>query len=613
MSAAVSVITGAPGLLAAHLVLSQQARGRAVAYRLSAADALRFASLVAGVATDSGGSAVEPEEAGPLAGAEIWHFIAPGEPIERDWLEALRDADVAALNIVETPYCGGGRWRWLLAPQACADAGDPGAAGIGCVRRFRTSLTIGAAPADDIAGDSAQEGVLHFLAVLFDLKTEIEERTGDFFDYHALRCAIDRSAPVAILPVERAATMIASIADKADGGSFTIAAADTMAGEDFLDLVGDAYDLSLLGSPAAGGAEATSLDTLFDLRLMQFGAQLVAPDRAEAERAWALAGIDAADMRFGPSDLTQHIAVARSRQQRADWRTSATPLERRHAERDAQRIAYDRVGDSGPALVFVNALGQGSEAWSRLGRRLAADFRVLGWDLRGLDATDPVMTTADHVADLAAILDAEQVDRAHLVAWCTGPKIAIEFARRFASRTGAMVLLNTTLKGGSTPAALDTAYERNFGSLCDVLARRPAMASSMLASLTANAWGDAEQPIEDAAATVLAMMNADLRDPVLRPFRDEESMLRYAAQLAEFWRLDVRHAAKDIDAPVLLVAAEFDRVASVESSLFAGALFAHSQIVQVPGATHYLLYDRADHIAKLINWFIRSGQSIGLS
>lgn len=610
MPAAVSVITGAPGLLAAHVVLAQQARGRSIAYRLSPARATRFASLVAAVATNSGGWAEEPEAAGPLAGADVWHFMTPGEPIERGWIEALRDADIAALNIVETPYCGGGRWRWLLPSRACLEAGDPGAAGICCVRRFRTTLTVGAAPADVTLDDIAQEGVLHFLAVLYDIKTEIEERTRDFFDYHALRCAIDPSAPVNILPVERAATMIATIADRQDGGSFTIAAADTMAGEDFLDLAGDAYDLGLLCGPAAKGAEATSLDTLFDLRLMEFGAQLIAPDRAEAERGWALAGIDPADMRFGPSDLIQHIVVARSRQQRTDWRTAPNAFERRYAERDAQRIAYDRVGDAGPALVFVNALGQGSEAWSRLARLLAADFRVVGWDLRGLDATDPVMTTADHVADLAAILDAEQVDRAHLVAWCTGPKIAIEFARRFASRTGAMVLLNTTLKSEATPAALDTAYERNFGSLCDVLARRPAMASSMLASLTANAWGDAEPPTGDAAATVLAMLNAGLRDSVLRPFRDEQSMLRYAAQLADFWRLDVQKAAKDIDAPVLLVAAEFDRVASVDSSLFAGGLFAHSQVMQVPGATHYLLYDRADHIAKLINWSIRAEQSI---
>jgi pimeloyl-ACP methyl ester carboxylesterase len=108
----------------------------------------------------------------------------------------------------------------------------------------------------------------------------------------------------------------------------------------------------------------------------------------------------------------------------------------------------------------------------------------------------------------------------------------------------------------------------------------------------------------DASATVLATINRDLQKSVLRPFRDPGSGLRYVRQLIDFWSHDVRNVAARIDIPVLLFASEYDRVATPEASEWASQMFPRARLLQAQGATHYFLYDRADVVARMVEWFI---------
>jgi pimeloyl-ACP methyl ester carboxylesterase len=607
-----TAIVGSPGLLAAHIVTLQRVKLRSVGYLASAAEFARFVELLDTLArergVDASNAALErlsaPQE---LAGAQVWHFLPSGDGIERGWLEAMRWAGVAALNIVESPYCGGQRWRWLLPKPDSSDAGDPRAAGIAPVRHFRTTLTIGTAPHQDIA----QEGVLHFLATLFDLKTEIDERVDDFFEYRALRCPVDPDASVNILPVERAAAMIEVIAESAQDGDFLIAASSDMTGEEFLSVVSDAYAVSLLGIGAAPQDTAeTSLDGLFDRRLMNFARHLVQPPHTAAKRTWALAGIAPDESRLDRVTFERLVREARRRQENAHRTLAARAIAAgasgsvRRVRRDGQELIYSRLGNEGPTVTLINAIGQGPQAWTRLSHLLSSRFRVLSWELRGLDCEHPTMSVVDHVADLSAILDEEGVDVAHLVAWCTGPKIAVEFARCFPARVGSLMLLNTTMKCAATPSTLDTLSERNFESLCRMLVQQPAMAASVMSSLIASAQVTEGNLPDPEGTGVLAIMNRYLRQPVLRPFRDPLSLVRYAGQLTDFWTVDVSTAASEVRVPVLLLASEFDRVAAPESSEWVSRLFPNVRFLRVPGATHYFLYDRADVIARTIEWFI---------
>ncbi len=604
------VVAGSPGLLAAHLVVRLGTWGCRIGYLGPPGEHARFADLARWVAADRSdggdpGPCVERLELEALGGAEIWYFRSPIETLpvddtERVALDALRGAGIDALNLVTTPFSGGQAWRWLL-PLRAGDA--PGDLSVtGGVRHFRTALTIGTAPASDIA----QEGVLHVLTVLFALKAEFEARAADLFDYRALRCPIAPDAPINILPVEVAAAMVLAIADRPpDGGTEHIIAATTdLDGETFLETVGSAYDVGLLGGvPAPGATGGTSLDTLFERRLAGFAMQAALSPHADDAPPDGPA--------FDGARFAALVGATRDRQA-ADQRameacTAAAPDWSDEVARDGHPLRYNYVGESGAVLVLINALGQGQEAWSRLVAHLSRRFRVLSWDLRGLAACDPVMTITDHVDDLAAILDHARADRAHLVAWCTGPKIAAAFANRFPARVASLTLLNTTIKSGITPAALDTPYERNFESLCRALDQRPAMAGPIRASLTASAdVAEGDLLGDDAGAAdsaVMLAMNRALRRPVLRPFDSDATLLRYAAQVTDFWHDDASISLKALSKPVLILAAEYDSVATAKSSIFVADVISQTTTTTISGATHYFLYDRADHTARLIEWF----------
>jgi len=606
------VITGFPGLLAAHVVSRFNDKGLRVGYLIEGNHCDQFDELVASL--HAGGhlgsstlptiSACHPDQ---IAGAEIWYFAGFEAYPDRQFCDRMREAGILAITVVATPFGGGQRWQWILPKSRMSRNPDSLPDVRGFERHFRTSLTIGAAPAMDIA----QEGVLHFLATLSDLKFEIDERVDDFFEYHGLRCPVSADRQINIVPVEVAAAMIVSISESQAMGDFLIAAADSMSGEDFLEIIGDAIGIGLQDCSFAPNAKPDDLDRLFDQRLIDFATYLPLPEPGECARAWSLAGMDPEAMRLDRPRFIKLVESAgcQAHQAHTDFCNEASALatERCAIDREGHRLQYSRSGSSGPVVILVNAFGQGQEAWSRLTALLSKRFRVLSWELRGLDAEHPRMCVQDHVDDLTAILDAENANCANLIAWCTGPKIALEFARQFPPRTGAMVLLNTTLKCASTPPEIDTPYERNFESLCRMLAQRPAMAPSIRDSLVAGASPKTTGNTADDEPEVLLRMNRDLRQAVLQPFRDSSSVIRYAEQLIDFWSVDLNSLCATTR-PVLLLASEFDEVASPDSSELAARYLPNARAVLIPGATHYFLYDRADSVARAAEWFFSTAQ-----
>ena len=74
--------------------------------------------------------------------------------------------------------------------------------------------------------------------------------------------------------------------------------------------------------------------------------------------------------------------------------------------------------------------------------------------------------------------------------------------------------------------------------------------------------------------------------------------------MTDFWRYDINDVASQVDVPILLLSSEYDRIASPKASEWAHGLFPRARLVHAPGATHYFLYDRADVVARMIEWFV---------
>jgi O-succinylbenzoic acid--CoA ligase len=133
-----------------------------------------------------------------------------------------------------------------------------------------------------------------------------------------------------------------------------------------------------------------------------------------------------------------------------------------------------------PLVVLLHATLSTGRQLAPLARALAApgDLRVVAPDRRGSGERrlDPprAVAMAEHVSDLAALLDAEGVGRAILVGHSFGGVVALEAAVRLSERVAAVV-----------------AYEPPYGPLADERARR---GFAVLARATVNAAAEGGPP-----------------------------------------------------------------------------------------------------------------------
>src|SRR5690606_34739879 len=100
--------------------------------------------------------------------------------------------------------------------------------------------------------------------------------------------------------------------------------------------------------------------------------------------------------------------------------------------RDGVVLHYRLTGPIGaPALALVNSLGTDARIWDGVIAALSGRFRILSYDKRGHGLSDVPSgdyTLADHIADLAALLDHSGIDKLALGGVSVGGLIAQGFA-----------------------------------------------------------------------------------------------------------------------------------------------------------------------------------------
>lgn len=122
---------------------------------------------------------------------------------------------------------------------------------------------------------------------------------------------------------------------------------------------------------------------------------------------------------------------------------------------------YYELEGSGPDMVFIHGVGCGADDWIPVSRQLQDRFRVLRYDLRGHGRSvipDTAWTMDDFIDDLADLLDALDIDSAHVAGFSLGGIIAQGFAIKHPDRVNQLCLVSTTT--GRTPAEIDKALER---------------------------------------------------------------------------------------------------------------------------------------------------------
>jgi len=467
-------------------------------------------------------------------------------------------------------------------------------------RIFRTGWSL----AEDGAFGAQLNPVEQFLAELHAFKSEIEERVPGYFDFHALRCLSLRGRGPFLAGAEQTARAVVDAAAASGTANRRFLAADPeeCSFAEFCEQAGEAFDIGLL--PVDRAELLNPVDRLFQERIDEMARAIVT---SSSTGSYDLLPAHAIRL----DRAARVAAMARLRQTLDDARAARTSrcaalfasLTPRTVEQ-CPELAYFAAGAGDTPVILINALGQGLAYWSRLFQTLAHSQRVIIWKPRGVPSSSPV-TLEDHAADIERILDCEAASRCRLVGWCTGAKVALELCRRRPRVVESMVFLNPSLKGPGLSRDLDSDYERSLEQLCELVSRRPGMATFLKTALRDIIGAKPEEDESRFPAVAVSATNAALVEHILDPFRTEATTVSYCGQLLDFWARDPAELTAGACAPVLVFASEFDRVASPAMAAATRDLLADTEYVEIRGATHYCLYDRPALVADLIERFFR--------
>lgn len=121
--------------------------------------------------------------------------------------------------------------------------------------------------------------------------------------------------------------------------------------------------------------------------------------------------------------------------------------ERKTADCNGRKISYREAGQ-GPAMLFLHGIGSGSASYEGQFDGLSRKWRMIAWDAPGYGASDPLdaetPNSADYAAAAAALLDALDIEKIHLVGHSLGTVIGSAVAARYPERLLTVTLASAT-------------------------------------------------------------------------------------------------------------------------------------------------------------------------
>jgi pimeloyl-ACP methyl ester carboxylesterase len=153
------------------------------------------------------------------------------------------------------------------------------------------------------------------------------------------------------------------------------------------------------------------------------------------------------------------------------------------------RLAYERVGRSGPCLIFLHGTGCDNRDWDSVRTHLPTDgFRCIFLEFRGhgnSSVSKTPFTLEDLADDALALLDHLGISQAHWVGHSLGGMVSLAAARKSKAAAGLVLLEGWT----SLKAAAAFAPGRFYGRLdADAITRIKTKAAATIARHNPDQW-----------------------------------------------------------------------------------------------------------------------------
>jgi pimeloyl-ACP methyl ester carboxylesterase len=262
-------------------------------------------------------------------------------------------------------------------------------------------------------------------------------------------------------------------------------------------------------------------------------------------------------------------------------------VQRHVLARDGTRIGYQVRGE-GPAVVLANGLGATYLAFRYLYEALGG-YKTVCWDYRGLYTSaapaDPrAIAMADHVGDLLAILEAEQVDQFVIVGWSMGVQLAFELVKHHRPRVRGILAVNGTY-GRPFRTVMGS---RLVGQVIPMLLR--------LVRAQAALVGRATKRLAGSDALISAMVRVGLASETTDRELFREVVAGFAALdwviysdlLSRLDEHDCEDVLPSVDIPVAIISGDRDLMTPPATAEHMHRAIPGSRLVVIKGGTHYM-------------------------
>ena len=248
---------------------------------------------------------------------------------------------------------------------------------------------------------------------------------------------------------------------------------------------------------------------------------------------------------------------------------------------NGKQLAVDKHLQSGGApLIMIHGLGGTSNVWSPQVSVLSGKFSICVPDLNGAGRSplDGEISIAGLMADVVAMMDAFDVEKAHLAGHSMGTIVCQHLAANHPQRVMSLALM------GPVPAL-------------------PEPARPVLRDRAAKARSDGMRPIAEAVVEAATSSDTKTNQPAIAAFvrellmrQDAESYARHCEALADSQSADL--AA--IQCPTLLITGDQDKVAPPDVMEALRSQISGAQAHLMTGCGHWTTLERAKQVNYLM-------------
>ena len=254
---------------------------------------------------------------------------------------------------------------------------------------------------------------------------------------------------------------------------------------------------------------------------------------------------------------------------------------------DAVTLAYREFG-AGYPVVFINGLGSTIDMWNPpVLEKISRHFRVIIFDNRGMGSSsgsNKLFTIPLLARDTALLMDALGISSAHIIGHSMGASIAQELAIGFPEKVSRLILVSGTCGGAESVQMLP----ETMAWLTDKSGTVQEVTSRMCSLLFPSSWLFHHDPAR--------------YSPAIDEAPGNEIVARQAAAFSawpgSFSRLG------DIRSPVLVVTGTDDVIVPPVNSRIISERIYGSQLFEIPGAGHGLMYQCPDLFCDCVLGFL---------